>query len=388
MEEQLDILYMHAYLRQQGISSVSQHIAKILGRGIRVVKEVWSEYKNNSTITAKTVPSNKTNHATRVPDTKVVLELVQNLLRQKRLIRARVVAKGVMALLVEIGDIAVDNSNSHDVAACLRAVLTYLVKKGFQRCLPGASSVPLSLAPNVILARDNYVKIMSPALSSTPELAMLYCWHTKQTWDYHGMFNHKYFVEWFKCLLDQLAHIGKENVAIVLDYALYHKELPLDTPKGSWCKANLLQACKTYGISASNTEYNRQIWFKLKCYIKSIIKPVIVAMAADRDHTVVYTPPYHSRLQPIELLWAYVKGRVGRQYTVTTTFEDVRTRVNEAFDSIPSDVIFNCIRNSTTEVERLDRYINELDAPDGSDTVEDDLEVSSESDGSADMRLV
>jgi hypothetical protein len=55
---------------------------------------------------------------------------------------------------------------------------------------------------------------------------------------------------------------------------------------------------------------------------------------------------YHPSDSPIELMWACVKGRVGRQYSVDTTFKDVRRRLEEAFDSLPADVIYKCIENS------------------------------------------
>ena len=40
-EERLDILYLNAFFRKQGIVGVAQHIASILGRGI--VEEVWAQ---------------------------------------------------------------------------------------------------------------------------------------------------------------------------------------------------------------------------------------------------------------------------------------------------------------------------------------------------------
>ncbi|ETV65693.1 hypothetical protein H257_17634 [Aphanomyces astaci] len=41
---------------------------------------------------------------------------------------------------------------------------------------------------------------------------------------------------------------------------------------------------------------------------------------------------YHLDLQPIEYVWAYLKGNVGQQYTMETTMttmEDVRKKVLE-----------------------------------------------------------
>ncbi len=50
-------------------------------------------------------------------------------------------------------------------------------------------------------------------------------------------------------------------------------------------------------------------------------------MAKDRGHGVLFTPPYHSNLQPIELVWANSKGEVGRQYDTNTTIQDVEQRL-------------------------------------------------------------
>ncbi|OQR85731.1 hypothetical protein ACHHYP_20551 [Achlya hypogyna] len=122
--------------------------------------------------------------------------------------------------------------------------------------------------------------------------------------DYHGMFDHAYFVKWFAGLLDQLDALGKVGAIIVLDNASYHIDLPDNTPKGNWAKPRLLEACGQLGNPASDSEYKSEIWEKVRRYIKENVQPVIVSMAAQRGHTVKYTPPYHSRLQPIELVWA------------------------------------------------------------------------------------
>ncbi|GMF63950.1 unnamed protein product [Phytophthora fragariaefolia] len=43
-------------------------------------------------------------------------------------------------------------------------------------------------------------------------------------------------------------------------------------------------------------------------------KPVYVAqrIAANHGHYLLYTPPYHPELQPIELVWGLVKNRIAR----------------------------------------------------------------------------
>ncbi|ETV99476.1 hypothetical protein H310_08154 [Aphanomyces invadans] len=96
--------------------------------------------------------------------------------------------------------------------------------------------------------------------------------------DYHGMFDHAYYVKWFECLLDELGV--------------------------------LVEACAAYGIEATEDDYKSQLWDKLVVYIKANIHPVIVDMAKRRGHAVIYTPLHHSVLQPIELVWAIKKGEL------------------------------------------------------------------------------
>ena len=54
------------------------------------------------------------------------------------------------------------------------------------------------------------------------------------------------------------------------------------------------------------------MWDKLSNYIAENVSPVVVEMAKAAGHDVVYTHPYHSDLQPIELVWTNIKGEVGR----------------------------------------------------------------------------
>jgi transposase len=65
-------------------------------------------------------------------------------------------------------------------------------------------------------------------------------------------------------------------------------------------------------------------------------KPEIVNLAEAEGHKVLFTPPYHSDFQPIELVWARVKGNVGRKYTNATTMKDVLERLDAEFVKLQS----------------------------------------------------
>ncbi|ETV64793.1 hypothetical protein H257_18369 [Aphanomyces astaci] len=173
---------------------------------------------------------------------------------------------------------------------------------------------------------------------------------SRQTKDYHGIFNHAYFVNWMKELMDELDVLGTSGAVIVMDNASYHKGVPHDTPKGTWKKQDLLVACQRFGIEASSNEYRSAIWSKVQAHSAKL--------------EVVDTPPYHSDLQPIEYVWAYMKGGVGQQYTTATTMEDVRQRLDLAFSELPSDVIYRCISHTKKKVVHLNTYLLELEAAD------------------------
>ncbi|OAF64370.1 hypothetical protein A3Q56_07919 [Intoshia linei] len=141
----------------------------------------------------------------------------------------------------------------------------------------------------------------------------------EKTKDYHGMFTNTYFIKWMNRLLIYL-----KNTVIILDNVKYHKCLPLNTPK--------------------------------KCHIN----PIICEMAAKQGHSVMFTPPYHSDLQPIELIWAIIKGEVGRQYDVNTNFNDVLLRLNEAFNNLPNNVVKEINKYDYNIINKIGRIFSKM----------------------------
>ena len=60
-------------------------------------------------------------------------------------------------------------------------------------------------------------------------------------------------------------------------------------------------------------------------YLKShpgVNTTVVQQLMSDRGHRLLYTPPYESWLQPIELAWAQVKHQVARQSVLGRTNGD------------------------------------------------------------------
>ena len=179
----------------------------------------------------------------------------------------------------------------------------------------------------------------------------------KQTVDYHGMFVTEYFVDWMKKLLEVLSRMDIHNTVIVVDNAKYHKTLPDGTPKCSWTKQKLVDYCRLKSIPIDERDLKSVLWGRVKAFVKENVKPIIVSMAEDAGHTVVWSPPHYSDLQPIELVWANVKGTVGRQYTTQTTFQDVNTRLERAFIELQSKTVAGCIRKANMHLNQLLEHI-------------------------------
>jgi hypothetical protein len=203
----------------------------------------------------------------------------------------------------------------------------------------------------------------------------------KQTKDFHGMFNHEYFVKWMATLLATLKERKIENAIIVMDNAKYHKKLPNNIPRKNSRKAVLHAACDEYSIPFTNDETKAELWEKLKKHIQENVSPVIVEMAQSEGHEVLFTPPHYSDLQPIETVWAVVKGEVGRQYTAATTLKDVYNRLTLAFENLTTQVVRGCINKANDNLRKLYSDIVSLeDYEDGesSDDENDDKTKNSE----------
>ena len=166
-----------------------------------------------------------------------------------------------------------------------------------------------------------------------------------------------------------------------MDNAAYHKKLPSHAPRKNQRKAQLQEACEHHGIAYEAKETRDMLWEKLHPGVTATYLPVVVQMAKDAGHEVLFTPPHHSDLQPIEMVWAKVKGDVGCQYTTDTTMKDVLRRLNTAFDNLQSHMVQKCIDNTNKQLLELYKEFSSADNDIDCDDSEDDKDYK---DGSID----
>ncbi len=143
----------------------------------------------------------------------------------------------------------------------------------------------------------------------------------KQTKDYHGMFTHDYFIKWMEKLFRALSDRNINNTIIVMDNAKYHNKLPSEIPRKNNKKDQMMEYLDDKKVKYDSRESKQMIWEKVRKYVLKNSKPVVCEMALEEGHEVVYTPPYHSEFQPIELVWGIIKGEVRRTHDYGTTLK-------------------------------------------------------------------
>jgi transposase len=195
--------------------------------------------------------------------------------------------------------------------------------------------------------------------------------------DYHKVFNGNNYVKWWT---DQLLPSLRIPSIIILDNAAYHMVHGHDVPKWSKMKK---QDCIDYlqqkNVPFQTTMHAVELKGLVRKYIQDNEKPQIIRLAEEAGHEVLFTPPNYSDLQPIELAWAYVKGNVGRQYSIETTLTIVHDRLMQEFTRLSNDhgaVLGMIDKCSTLAKKFLDEIVQDEADFDEDDDGEDDSSSS------------
>jgi hypothetical protein len=120
----------------------------------------------------------------------------------------------------------------------------------------------------------------------------------------------------------------------------------------------------------------------IKGHIASSVKILEVEHLAEAGgHTVLFTLAYHCDLQPIEFVWALVKGNVGHQYSNQTTLDMVYERLMHEFNQL-EDRGHHSINGMIEKCVALAlQFHGEMDAEDDSDDSDrDDSSVDTQAD--------
>ena len=163
-----------------------------------------------------------------------------------------------------------------------------------------------------------------------PECACVFIGKTNSA-DYHDEMNGTHFEEWFENSLLPNLPAGS---AIVMDNAPYHTvKCPESVaPTSSWRKAEM-QAWLTERKVPWTTDMLKAELYEIVKRNKPAVQYVVDNMALQQGFVVVRLPPYHCILNPIELIWAWVKGKVA-ELNKTFKIRDVQTLTMEAIEAV------------------------------------------------------
>ena len=171
--------------------------------------------------------------------------------------------------------------------------------------------------------------------------------------DYHKVFNVSNFSKWFGDLLEKL----KQPSLIIMDNAKYHTAYGDEIPKVSKMKKKELQKYLRKKKIPFDKKKDLVISLKEKArqHIKMNERKLVERMAEEKGHKVLFTPPYYSDLQPIEYVWAFVKGNVGRQYSINTSLQEVYERLENEFAKLSTkgDLIASMIKHCKRNASKL-----------------------------------
>ena len=122
------------------------------------------------------------------------------------------------------------------------------------------------------------------------------------------------FLEWFE---NQLMPALKNPNLVVLDNASYHNVKTEDTACQNFSRKNtVLQNYLTqHNIPFSATDTKKVLYEKKKEKKKTPVVYKTDKIANLHGHEVIRTPVRHCELNPIELIWAQVKGFVAKNNT-------------------------------------------------------------------------
>ncbi|CAH2108017.1 unnamed protein product [Euphydryas editha] len=157
------------------------------------------------------------------------------------------------------------------------------------------------------------------------------------------------FEEWFAGVLPKL----RSNSIVVMDNAPYHSRKLETAPKMSWKKAAIQDWLLNKTIHYK-PDMVKATLLELVPHNESFNKYAVDEMAAQHGITVLRLPPYHCELNPIELIWAQVKGHVA-QNNKAFKLTDVRNLFEEGIKKITATEWSKCVSHVVKEEEKMSR---------------------------------
>ena len=129
---------------------------------------------------------------------------------------------------------------------------------------------------------------------------------------------------------------------IIMDNASYHNVLSTSSAPTTTCKKEKIRSW----LEQQNIPLKEDC---LKVELIDILNKFspsptyrLDEIAAEQDHKIIRTPPYHPELQPIEICWGIVKNQIARNCDFT--MENLIVQLKDAFDNVASKTCMGLIK--------------------------------------------
>lgn len=164
-----------------------------------------------------------------------------------------------------------------------------------------------------------------------------------------------HFEQWFENVLPKLG----ENAVVVMDNAPYHSRRLERIPTTAWKKNDIQNWLVSKNISYDDNEIKTELLLKVKNVKDNFKTYVVDELAKKYKVEVLRLPPYHCELNPIELIWANVKGYVARKNT-NFKFDEVKQLLQEGLQQITSENWKRCVEHVIKEEDNFYSKIDEM----------------------------
>lgn len=135
-----------------------------------------------------------------------------------------------------------------------------------------------------------------------------------------------------------------EHSVIVIDNAPYHSRKLEKIPNMSWKKHEIVQWLDAKNITIAEGLLKRDLVQIVSQEKQKYDKYALDYETVKRKHTILRLPPYHCVLNPIEMVWAQVKGYIRRHNTTFKT-QNISTLIEEGYESVSVDNWKNYIKH-------------------------------------------
>lgn len=163
-----------------------------------------------------------------------------------------------------------------------------------------------------------------------PKSKLVFCYENND--DNNFQMNDNIFKNWFYKMLKHL----EEPCIIVMDNAPYHNMVVENIPKSNTSKVDIQTWLNDKGIDFMPIETLAELREKVKLVTSMEKRYEIDELAFEMGHEVIRLPPFHCQYNPMELIWAQIKGEVASKNT-TFKMEDVEKLIHEAMDAVTID---------------------------------------------------